>query len=32
MAEVRLGVGKVNAQGEPDEKGKGMVLFGMIAE
>lgn len=32
VAEVRLGVGKVNGNGELDEKGEGLVVFGMMAE
>ncbi|KAL1979667.1 hypothetical protein VTN96DRAFT_5394 [Rasamsonia emersonii] len=32
VAEVRLGVGKVNASGEPDEKGEGLTLYAMMAE
>lgn len=32
VAEVRLGVGKVNGDGELDVNGEGLVVFGMIAE
>ncbi|RAO66336.1 uncharacterized protein BHQ10_002348 [Talaromyces amestolkiae] len=32
VAEVRLGVGKVNGNGELDKKGEGLVVFGMMAE
>lgn len=32
VAEVRLGVGKVKGNGELDENGEGLVVFGMIAD
>lgn len=32
VAEVRLGVGKVNADGILDENGEGLVVYGMVAE
>jgi hypothetical protein len=31
-AEVRLGVGRVNGDGELDAHGEGLVVYGMIAE
>lgn len=31
VEEIRLGVGKVNPKGEPDENGQGMVVYGMLA-
>lgn len=32
VAQVRVGVGKVNGRGEFDENGEGLVIYGMIAE
>lgn len=32
VEEMRLGVGKVSSKGEPDERGEGMIVYGMLAE